>query len=106
MFDVASKIENTVRGEDRIAVSQDDDHLLVVVADGAGGTGGGAAAARAVCDMVLSEPPGQRAWVDVLREIDSALMRSGTGGLSTAVIVEVSGRSVGGASVGDSAAWL
>ena len=106
MFEVASRIENTVRGEDRIAVRQDDDHLLVVVSDGAGGTGGAAAAAQTVCDIVLAEPPSQRGWVDVLREVDSVLMRSRVGGLSTGVVAEVRGRNVSGASVGDSAAWL
>jgi hypothetical protein len=106
MFDVAWRIENTVRGEDRMVVRQDDDHLLVVIADGTGGVGGSAAAAQAVCALVLAEPPGQRGWVDVLREVDSVLMHSGTGGLSTGVVVEVRGGSVSGASVGDSAAWL
>jgi serine/threonine protein phosphatase PrpC len=103
---VASKIENRVRGEDRIAVVQGADRLLLVVADGAGGAGAGARAAQLVCDAVVAEPAGQRAWADVLREIDSALFRSGSGGLSTGVVAEIIGSDIVGASVGDSAALL
>ena len=107
MLVVTSKIENSTRGEDRAVVRLDRDRLLVVVADGAGGTSAGAAAAEAVCDAVLKEPAvSTEGWTDLLREIDLALSRSRTGGLSTAVVVEVHGWTLWGASVGDSAAWL
>jgi serine/threonine protein phosphatase PrpC len=106
LFSTVVSVESGGRGEDRASVRQGSGQLLVVLADGAGGTGGGAAAAETVCHLALVEPRAQRPWTDVLRDIDLRLLRSGTGGLSTCVVVEVADGVVAGASVGDSGAWL
>jgi len=106
VFSTVVKVESGGRGEDRASVRQEGERILVVVADGAGGTGAGAIAAQTVCDLVLTEPSGARSWNAVLRDIDLRLMRSGTGGLSTVVVVEVVEGLITGASVGDSGAWL
>jgi serine/threonine protein phosphatase PrpC len=84
--------------------------LVIVVADGAGGVGGGASAAQAACDLLMSRAlETSRApedWGTALREADREMMTSAEGGLTTAVVVEVSGTVVFGASVGDSGAWM
>jgi serine/threonine protein phosphatase PrpC len=109
MLTVAHRVENGGRGEDRVLVDQLGSRTLAVVADGAGGTGGGAAAAAMACSMAaerlrtqgIGTPEG---WARCLYEVDQALVR--TGGQCTAVVVEISGAQVFGASVGDSGAWM
>jgi len=106
MLAAVSKIENSVRGEDRVFVRQDDDRLLIALADGAGGTGAGACAAQAVCDAILAVRRRDQSWETSLCEVDQILLRSNRGGLSTGVVVEVTPHALLGASVGDSCAWL
>src|SRR5262245_23651542 len=109
MLAIASKVESGGRGEDRLVVERMGGRVLVVVADGAGGSGGGGRAAQAVCDGAAVEFRGGRAtdaWAARLRRIDLQLRDAGQGGLSTAVVAEISEGQVVGASVGDSGAWL
>src|SRR5436190_15767787 len=108
MLQVASRIENGGRGEDRVVTKRTDTGFLIVVADGAGGTGGGAAAAQAVCDGAIAvfEDAEPTSWAQHLRSLDALLATVGTGGLSTAVVLHIDGTMVAGASVGDSGAWL
>src|SRR5512132_1249634 len=81
----------------------------MIVADGAGGVGGAAVAAQSICDFIMARVPqaigDPRVWADALREADAVLTAASHGGLTTAVVVEVNGRSICGASVGDSGAW-
>jgi serine/threonine protein phosphatase PrpC len=109
MLTVAHKVENAGRGEDRVHVEQCGSRTLALVADGAGGTGGGAAAAAMACSIAaerfriggISTPED---WARCLCAVDQALVQSG--GQCAAVIIEMSGRHVFGASVGDSSAWM
>lgn len=82
----------------------------MVVADGAGGMGGAAVAARSVCDFIMaraSQADGDPdVWADALRGADALLAAASHGGLATAVVVELRGPSICGASVGDSGAWI
>ncbi|MGO9946962.1 MAG: protein phosphatase 2C domain-containing protein [Steroidobacteraceae bacterium] len=109
MLTIAHKTENGGRGEDRVLVGQFGARTLAIVADGAGGTGGGAAAAAMACSIAAqrlrTQGPGTpEDWARCLYEVDQALAR--TGGQCTAVVVEISGAQVFGASVGDSGAWM
>jgi serine/threonine protein phosphatase PrpC len=101
-------VESGDRGEDRVRTDRDGERLLVVVADGAGGTSGGADAAQGVCDAVIAAfrngQPSKR-WDERLKDIDSALASSPTGGQSTVVVTEICDGAIRGASVGDSGAW-
>ena len=106
MLAITSRLENSVRGEDRLALRVDDNSLIVVVADGAGGRGAGAAAAQTVCDAVLALPPGPESWENVFFAVDRLLLRSTAGGLAAAVVVEIVNSVIRGASVGDACAWL
>lgn len=109
MISLATRIEAADRGEDRLAVSRTDNGAIIVVADGAGGVGGAAIAAQFVCDFLVARSAQAigdgKFWANALRDADSALAAESHGGLTTAVIVDVRGSSVCGASVGDSAAW-
>lgn len=109
MIALATRTEAGDRGEDRLAVHRTPDGVVVVVADGAGGVGGAAAAAQSVCDFIMARAPqasgDPRVWADALREADTMITAASHGGLTTAVVVEVSGNSICGASVGDSGAW-
>jgi PPM family protein phosphatase len=106
MLATTSRLENSVRGEDRLGLRVDDDRLIVVVAAGAGETGAGAAAAQAVCDAVLALPPGQESWENVFFAVDRLLVCSTAGGLAAAVVVEIVDGVIRGVSVGDASAWL
>jgi serine/threonine protein phosphatase PrpC len=88
--------------QDRAACFEIADGVVLVVADGAGGTSGGAVAAEAVVRAVGAAVRAQRLgdWLAVLSAVDAELAGAG---LTTAVIVEVRGTDVVGASVGDSA---
>ncbi len=109
MFVIETKVESGERGEDRVAIERLEDRLVVVVADGAGGTGSGAEAAETVCKRICEAARqgtrGAEAWQLMLRELD-LLVASGSGGQSTATVVEIDADNVCGASVGDTEAWL
>lgn len=109
MISLAMRIEKADRGEDRLAVSRTESGAIIVVADGAGGVGGAAIAAQFVCDFLVARSAqaigDSKFWADALRDADSALAAESHGGLTTAVIVEVRGATLCGASVGDSGAW-
>ena len=109
MIAIETRIVSGGQDEDRVLVERLGSRLVVVVADGAGGVGGGALAAQAVCDSVLGRirdvtTPGRLDWVEVLKAADVTIEASG--GLSTAVVVEIWNGEVRGASVGDSGAWI
>jgi serine/threonine protein phosphatase PrpC len=109
MLTIAHRVENGGRGEDRVLVEHLGSRTLAVVADGAGGTGSGAAAAAMACSIAAQrlrtqDPGSPENWARCLYEVDQALVR--TGGQCTAVVVEISGAQVFGASVGDSGAWM
>jgi hypothetical protein len=109
MNEIATRTEAGDRGEDRLAVCRTPDGAVIVVADGAGGVGGAALAAQSVSDFLLgcaAQASGDpRVWADALREADRALAAASHGGLTTAVVVELHGNRLCGASVGDSGAW-
>ena len=110
MVSIATLIERGERDEDRIAVRRTLGGLIVAVADGAGGVGGGAAAAQSLCEIVTDVSPDARRtpldWVAAIQKADRAMMTSAAGGLTTAVVLETSGTTAFGASVGDSGAWI
>jgi serine/threonine protein phosphatase PrpC len=97
--------------QDRAATFRRGRVVVAVVADGAGGTSGGAAAATRVVESVkvaveeageLLEP---RRWSRLLEELSQQLEGQGVG-QTTAVVVAADGRTLVGASVGDSAALM
>lgn len=91
-------------GQDRAEVFELPRGLVLVVADGAGGAGGGGEAADAVIRAVgAAALRGDRDWVQILHDVDRRLLDRGW---TTAVVVELRGDRVIGASVGDSRAWL
>src|ERR1700733_10948627 len=106
-YSTAIEIRRGSRGEDRAYIFFNTTGFVAIVADGAGGMGGGADAATAVCDLAhkVAFASGD-AWSQFLREADVELSRAGTGGQTTAVVVQVSDGSLFGASVGDSGAML
>jgi serine/threonine protein phosphatase PrpC len=109
MLTVANRVENGGRGEDRVLVEHYGSRTLAVVVDGAGGTGGGAVGAAMACSIAAERLRTQGSgtaedWARCLYEVDQALVQ--TGGQCTAVIVEISGGHLFGASVGDSGAWM
>jgi PPM family protein phosphatase len=109
MLKVAHRVENGGRGEDRVLVEHFGSRTLAVVADGAGGTGGGAAAAALACSMAAERLKSggtgtAEDWARFLYQVDQALVQ--TGGQCAAVVVEISGAQVFGASVGNSGAWM
>jgi serine/threonine protein phosphatase PrpC len=98
--------------EDRALVFDAGERTVIVVADGAGGIAGGAHASDAVIAAVKSVIDDQSAdldapfaWRAVLERVDEELART-RGGESTGVVVCVSPRSLVGAAVGDSGAWI
>jgi serine/threonine protein phosphatase PrpC len=107
---VATCIEKGDRDEDRLAIRRTPTGVVVVVADGAGGVGGGAVAAQCVCDFVCGRPleagRSPEDWVSTLQAADRLMTTSREGGLTTVVVLEISGTVVFGASVGDSGAWM
>jgi len=107
---IATQVEKGDRDEDRIAIRRTPTGLVVVVADGAGGVGGGANAAQSVCELVCGRPldsgRSPEDWAAALQSADRLMSKSREGGLTTAVVLEVSGTVVFGASVGDSSAWM
>lgn len=92
-------------GQDRVATKRFEHGCLVVLADGAGGTAGGARAADLVVAraLALSAPPDD--CCSFLLSLDRELEQDVGCGMTTVVLAFVA-RSVHGASVGDSEAWL
>jgi len=109
MISLAKRLETAQRGEDRLALVHTPAGVVIVVADGAGGVGGAAIAAQFVCDFVMNRAKqisdDGEFWSNALRDADAALLTDSHGGLTTAVVVEVRGSTLCGASVGDSGAW-
>lgn len=107
MIVTAQRVVSGSRDEDRIQVSHHGVFSTIVVADGAGGMGGGRAAAEAVClRLGCVDPAAGVDWSNALRSTDNYLTRHGDCGLATGVVVELAARSLRGASIGDSGAWL
>jgi hypothetical protein len=72
---------------------------------------GGAVAAEMACSLMAQSMRTTIAgtpelWARCLVDVDQALVRQGSGGQCTAVVVEISENHVSGASVGDSGAWM
>lgn len=110
MINITTRTEAGDRGEDRLAVVRTPTGAVLVVADGAGGVGGAAVAAQSVCDFIINRAGratgDPRFWSDALRSADAELAAASHGGLTTAVVVEIAGKNLCGASVGDSGAWV
>ncbi len=105
-----SAVEAGSMNQDRVAVLSVDGALVLVLADGAGGRSGGTEAAEGVVRLVS-----ERAWdlvtggvepAKLLATVDATLAKTGAGGEATAVLAVVRGRTIHGASVGDSGCWL
>lgn len=90
--------------QDRARVYRTSGGVLVALADGAGGTARGARAAQAIVDAAAS-PDALRDPCALLATVDRDVARLGRGE-STAVLVAIRGGVIGGASAGDSGAWL
>lgn len=99
-------------GHDRAEIIGTREHALLVVADGAGGMAGASRAAELVVEIareMMRRAPGRigsRRLCRALEHMDHLLLRCPRAGESTAVLVEVIGDAIHGASVGDSGAWL
>jgi len=102
-----SRVVSGSLDEDRVVVVPLAHRVVIAVADGAGGTGSGGPAAQAVCDAVRQTAAALTDeavdWVSLLRRIDAELAQN-LGGQTTAVVLDIQGRTVTGASVGDSEA--
>jgi serine/threonine protein phosphatase PrpC len=97
-------------GHDHVGVIHRTDSVVLVVADGAGGLTGAAKASASIVARVAelaetaTEVIDPLRWVSLLHELDLALAGSGE---STVVVVALDGHGfLGGASAGDSRAWL
>jgi serine/threonine protein phosphatase PrpC len=93
--------------EDRALVLSLENRLVVLLADGAGGIVNGGDAADVVVNLVTqraAELVEVEGCVELLREADAKVMK--TGGETTAVVVVVHEGGLYGASAGDSEAWL
>jgi serine/threonine protein phosphatase PrpC len=103
---IIARVESGGRGEDRLLVEHAEGRTLIAVADGAGGTGNGAAAADLACSMVAAAfrrgAMPTDSWMAELLVIDRQILRTGGGGQTTIVAVELEGSELRGASVGDS----
>jgi serine/threonine protein phosphatase PrpC len=101
------------RTEDRTLVFRVGDDWVICVADGTGGASGAALAAemfvagvrRAVDERGL-EIRDPDAFVALLEDLDHEIKRHPTASETTGIALTVTPTSIGGASVGDSRAWL
>ena len=99
-------------GEDRVAVIDHPAARVIVVADGVGGRRNGGPAADSIVRIVteaagrIADPCEGDVWCEVLADADARLCADPRYGETTAVVVGVSRERIGGASVGDSGAWL
>jgi serine/threonine protein phosphatase PrpC len=97
-----------------VEVLQREGSVVLVVADGAGNSARGAMAAQRIVAVVRGALLGPRApgpwdvdgWAALLAACDGVVAREADGGETTAVVACVGADFVGGASVGDSEAWL
>lgn len=103
---IATLLEPAAADEDRLCVRRHGDRVIVIVADGAGGTGGGAQAAQQVCDALGGFDGEDVDWVAALEAVDAGIAASSSAGWSTAVVAEIRGGQVRGASVGDSGGFV
>jgi PPM family protein phosphatase len=98
--------------EDRVAVLTVPSGVVIAVADGMGGRAGGGEAAEALMSVVRDAVADVRdagdagAWDALLVRADRAIRDDPRAGETTAVVVGIGARAIGGASVGDSEAWL
>lgn len=98
--------------EDRVKILETNGRVMIALADGAGGTGGGWTAATAFIaeaerfSFSMCGRGSPEAWEQFLREADARIARDANGGQCTGIAMAISDRSVVGASVGDSEAWL
>jgi PPM family protein phosphatase len=96
-------------GQDRIQILRFDDRIILAVADGAGGRSGGAEAADITINLISQRADSlisQKHCGQLLNEIDIAISSDQIAGETTAVVVVVSPKTIFGASVGDSGAWI
>lgn len=106
MFEVISRCQPaTEQGEDRVLALADGDNAWLAVADGVGGAPGGANAAAQFVELATKHR-GEHDLCTVIRGADRRIADSPTSGLTTAVLVSVTGGFLWGASVGDSTAVL
>jgi serine/threonine protein phosphatase PrpC len=98
--------------EDRVAVLDASSGIVIAVADGMGGRAGGGEAASAFISLVVEAAAALRnvadadEWDALLVRADRAIRDNRLAGETTAVVVGVGARAIGGASVGDSGAWF
>jgi len=110
-FEVHCEVHRGTAGQDRAVALPVGARYLLVLSDGAGGISGGAEAAQAIIDFFrdhtvpLAAPDDPATLTMALGELDGKLSSSATGE-ATAVVAVVDEKSVWGASVGDSGAWL
>jgi serine/threonine protein phosphatase PrpC len=109
----AQRVESyRTKCEDRAEIITLGDATILVVADGAGGRPGGAEAAAAVVRVVREALAGTprcydpRFWCGVLRHADEQVLADPQAGETTAVVLAVREKTIVGAAVGDSGAWL
>lgn len=111
-YEVHFAIESSGKtGQDRVELLRINDAIIIILADGAGGIGDGARAADFVVQNIQNAAVGASEnhnglyWQDVLIKLDKNLAADSVGE-STAVVINLIGNAVMGASVGDSQAWL
>ena len=98
--------------EDRVAVFEVPTGVVVAVADGMGGRAGGGEAASAFIASVaeavaaVGDVVDADAWDALLVRADRSIRDDRLAGETTAVLVGIGNSRIGGASVGDSGAWL
>ena len=99
-------------GEDRVEVFEDGPNCVIALADGFGGRAGAAAAADGLIDAVraarssILDLLNPEHWYRLLRSADKLIHDDANAGETTAVVVAITPDGVGGASVGDSGAWI
>ena len=101
----------SAHGDDRVQVLEMPGGIAFVVADGAGGTGRGSQAAEHCIAFLTNayqtcEDRDDLYWVEILRQVDTELHASNTGGETTCIIIECRRDELWGASVGDSRAFF
>ncbi|MCB1043645.1 MAG: protein phosphatase 2C domain-containing protein [Acidobacteria bacterium] len=102
---VALEIRDGELRQDRAAWFPTQRGWVAVVADGAGGTGEGGRCADLVVSAARDLADGKYTSVlEAFSAMEDAAFQMGS--LTTAIIVKLEGRSISGASVGDSVAWV
>lgn len=103
---IVKRVVTGGRNEDRAAHCRTANGAVLVVADGAGNSGLGARAAETVVAMAGRPEAASLNPSELLAEIDRSIAADSTAGEATGVVVILHDRSLHGASVGDSGAWL